>query len=287
MPAQRHWDVLPMCPCADPLLQYGCDRKNTPAMTNHGLAKGLQSLQIMLDFFNITNELIVQQHVHSKVAYLPMEGACQDPVFNTWHVLFMRDVVLRHLAQQPMAAAAPKDFASHIPGSKKKHMVVLRRSSYSKFTRNGADLVRQWDESFQTKLLTMLSEWFGADYAIHLLSDQDERYMNCFACQAQLLSTATVLVGMHGAGLGLMLYMPPQSAVVEIAPYGNDGRCLLGGGPFSRLAAVMAHNYMIHYPPYEELVWKTARASKSAEFNLTRLGVHMRSFLTAIRFIDS
>ena len=49
-------------------------------------------------------------------------------------------------------------------------------------------------------------------------------------------------------------YMRPSSAVVEFAPYANDARCLPGGGPFSRLAAVMSHNYMMHHPALEEYV---------------------------------
>ena len=89
--------------------------------------------------------------------------------------------------------------------------------------------------------------------------------------------------GVHGAGLSNMLYMRPNSAVVELAPYGNDGRCLLGGGPFSRLAAVMAHNYMIHHPLYGEFKWLTR--DMTCEFNITRFVVHIHSFLKSIDFV--
>ena len=33
-----------------------------------------------------------------------------------------------------------------------------------------------------------------------------------------------MITGVHGAGMGNSLYMQPNRAVVEIVPYGNDGR---------------------------------------------------------------
>jgi capsular polysaccharide biosynthesis protein len=106
--------------------------------------------------------------------------------------------------------------------------------------------------------------------------------MNNFTRQVEAFARTDILIGIHGAGLGMALYMPPNSAVVEIAPYGNDGRCLLGGGPFSRLSAVMSHNYMIHHPTYEEWKWLPA---KTSEFNLTYFMIHLQSFLTSIDFL--
>lgn len=48
--------------------------------------------------------------------------------------------------------------------------------------------------------------------------------MKSFEHQVRAMAETTVLIGAHGAGLGLSLYMSPNSAVVEMAPYGNDGR---------------------------------------------------------------
>ena len=54
--------------------------------------------------------------------------------------------------------------------------------------------------------------------------------------QVRAFAETDVLIGIHGAGLASQIYMAPNSAVVEIAPYSNDARCVLGGGPFSRAA---------------------------------------------------
>ncbi|RYY89368.1 DUF563 domain-containing protein [archaeon] len=205
---------------------------------------------------------------------MPMEGACQDPVYNTWQILYMRDMVLKHIDSRPyhrVAAALSAvgrrkqnnvldyhpypyntsvqiNFNSNSQLKRKKVMLLLQRTSSSSFTRNSHDLVRQWNDIFTYSLLRALDQSYGGEYEVRVLSDQNLDYMNCFVCQAALLADTDVLIGMHGAGLGLMLYMPPNKAVIEIAPYANDGRCLLGAGPFSRLATLTSLNYMIHYP---------------------------------------
>ena len=72
--------------------------------------------------------------------------------------------------------------------------------------------------------------------------------------------------------------MPTNSAVMEIAPYQNDARCLLGGGPFSRASVLLGHDYAMHHPVMDEYVWK----HRAAEFNITRFSQHLKSFLKNI-----
>ena len=160
-------------------------------------------------------------------------------------------------------------------------MLVIKRSSKSRHTRNGHDLVRQWSDVFANRLLEALQLRFSS-YRVELFSDRDEHLMQCYTCQIQKFASAKVLIGVHGAGLGNMIYMQPNSAVVELAPYGNDGRCLLGGGPFSRAASVLSHNYMMHQPPTDEYVWDTG--DSSAEFDMDRFVEHIDSFLRSIQF---
>jgi hypothetical protein len=118
--------------------------------------------------------------------------------------------------------------------------------------------------------------------------------------------------------------MKPNSAVVELCPYGNDGRCLLGlhihilsfsfylrlflllcfaeiigaiqeimiiimiryvmlfvgGGPFSRAAVVLSHNYMIHHPPKSEFKWMLS--DMTSEFNIERFILHISSYLQSV-----
>jgi len=217
------------------------------------------------------DRLVVHKHVYAEEAYLPMEGGCQDPVYNTWQILHMRKLFMQSLG---LVDSSPK--------GRKPVMLLLKRSSGSKHTRNGHDLVRQWNDEFTEKLLVNLQTTFPT-YNVVLYSDRNDTMMRCYGCQIRAFAEADVLIGVHGAGLGNMIYMKPNSAVVELAPYGNDGRCLLGGGPFSRAAAVLAHNYMMHQPPYEEFKWITK--DSTSEFNITRFVTHVHSFLKSIEFV--
>ena len=259
------------------LLQYpdikllvGCDIKNSIKATNKGLRQGLQALQPMLKFIGISpKRLIIHRHVYANEIYLPMEGACQDPVYNTWQLLYMRDYIFKRLmiydedhanAKTTSAITTSNNSTSissrdnnnsrnyyhdhqhrthpyhhhhhHLHDKKdfkKPIMLLLKRSSNSRHTRNGHDLVRQWNNEFTNILMNELQQTFMNHYDIQLYSDRNESMMNCFECQIKIFHQAKVLIGVHGAGLSYMLYMNPNSAVVELAPYPNDGRCLLGG----------------------------------------------------------
>lgn len=227
------------------------------------------------------DRLIVHRHVYANQIFLPMEGGCQDPVYNTWLVLHMRNYFMESLGLPSKTMRLPNP-SRHIQGISMPVMLLMKRSSNSKHTRNGHDLVRQWSDTFTSDLLKALQSKFPR-YHVILVSDKNATVMGCHECQIREFNKADVLVAMHGAGLGNMLYMKPTGAIVELCPYGNDGRCLLGGGPFSRLAAVMSHNYMIHHPAYEEFKW--IKKDVSSEFNISRFVNHISSFLESIHFL--
>jgi len=262
---------------------FGCDVKNSIKATNKGLRQGLQAIQPMLEAIGIsTDRLIIHKHVYAREIYLPMEGACQDPVYNTWQLLHMRQYFLDKLKLQktqlnddyhtssttttitnsntstisPNADAntstsnhhdnisdsiennssntrrideSNNSASYHNHYHSKPIMLLLKRSSNSRHTRNGHDLVRQWNNDFTMLLMNELQRTFINHYDIRIYSDRNESVMKCFECQIQIFHEAKVLIGVHGAGLSYMLYMQPNSAVVELAPYPNDGRCLLGG----------------------------------------------------------
>ena len=140
--------------------------------------------------------------------------------------------------------------------------------------------MRQWSDDFASKITLALKQAFK-DYEIVVLSDRNATLMGCHRCQISLVADADVLIGIHGAGLAHQLYMKPNGAVFEIGPYQNDGRILLGGGPFSRLATLLAHNYAIHHPPHEEYKWI---GRESSELDISSMINHLKSFLNGIRF---
>ena len=252
---------------------YGCDTKKTRRLTQKGLELGIAAMKLYFELLGLSpDRLIVHKHVFAREIYLPMEGGCQDPVFNTWQVLMMRRLFLNRLG-----------IPFNLPPSNKPIMLLVKRSSSSKSTRNSGDLVRQWSEVFTKRLLNALVIKFPG-YTVQLYDDKDPLLMGCMGCQIKMFAYADVVVGMHGAGLSNIIYMRQNSVVVEFCPYGNDGRCLLGGGPFNRAAVLLSHDYLVHYALKSEYVFD--RKTVSAEFDIIRFVDHIHTFLVSSKRLN-
>ena len=260
-----HLEFLQQNP--DIKILYGCDSKKTKRLTQKGLELGVAAMKLFFELLDLDpNRLIVHQHVYANEVYLPMEGGCQDPVYNTWQILTMRQFFLKKIGIG----------ANYFSLASKPIMLVVKRSSSSKSTRNSGDLVRQWSEKFTKRLQDSLVAKFPG-YDVKLFDDKDPLLMGCIACQIKKFAEASVVVGMHGAGLANIIYMRPNSAVIEFCPYGNDGRCIIGGGPFNRAAVLLSHDYLVHYALKSEYVFDVKTAS--AEFDVARFVNHIHSFL--------
>ncbi len=357
----------------DVKILFGCDSRKTGKATDAGVKYAFMAVRPLMEMVGISmDRLILHTHVYADEIYLPMEGACQDPVYNTWSVLQMRKLFLNlvgydHLAlrtgiiderslyineiaivdtvdmkedynyanvsrklpevaieannQQSLEEiTAALDTMKKMKGvitstsssstggvtmrEKSRHgndynndeklfrkdstevhmgkmkMVLLKRSNGAKHTRNGHDLVRQWSDEFASRIAKALEQEFK-NYRVEIMSDRNTTLMSCHHCQVAMVADADVLIGVHGAGLAHQLYMKPNSAVMEIGPYQNDGRIFLGGGPFSRLATLLSHNYAIHHPPHNEYKWI---GRETSELSISSLIQHLKSFLGSVGF---
>jgi len=82
----------------DVRIVWGCDTKPKARLTQAGLEAGLQAMQPFMEMVGLSMErLVVHQHVYAQEAWYPMEGGCQDPVYNTWQILRMRQVFFRKM----------------------------------------------------------------------------------------------------------------------------------------------------------------------------------------------
>jgi len=187
------------------LWKIGCDSKKDKTLTEAGIRYSLLTLKPFMDIIGISmDRLVVHKHVFADEIYLPMEGACQDPVYNTWQVLNMRRMFLDKVNMQHF---------EENPSDQKRQMVLLKRSVGAKHTRNNHDLVRQWSDEFAEKLLSALKESFQS-YDVKLFTDKNSTLMDCHMCQVEAIAHADVLVGVHGAGLAHQLYMRPNRFAV-------------------------------------------------------------------------
>ena len=92
----------------DVKIMFGCDSKKKDYITQAGLAHGLQSIRPFFELVGLDmGRIVVHKHVHADEVYLPMEGGCQDPVYQTWPILHMRKVFMRRagIEWEPSPAA--------------------------------------------------------------------------------------------------------------------------------------------------------------------------------------
>ena len=89
------------------------------------------------------------------------------------------------------------------------------------------------------------------NHSIHTLSTGNSIQDGCLACQIKTYSQTDVLVGLHGAGMTNMVFMPPGSLVVEIVGK-FDGRMLPLCGYHSSLAAMYGHHHFLYYYDWKD-----------------------------------
>jgi len=173
---------------------------------------------------------------------VPRDGACQDLMFNRWEFMKMRGMVLHRAGLGdrvawavrrrpiPNSDTSSRTIVAHLGGDAEAAMVpgkpvmlVLQRSRGKMSARSG-DVTRIWSDVFFEEIVGAISEAFP-HYQVVTFSDKNVTLLQCIECQMELFSRSTVMVGMHGAGLSNMMFMPLGATVVEITP-GLDGRML-------------------------------------------------------------
>ena len=122
---------------------------------------------------------------------------------------------------------------------------MVAQRSRSKFSARKGDVTRLWTDEFFRRILLGIRVAFP-NYVVVPFSDQNSTLMNCISCQLELFSRTTVFIGMHGAGLSNLAFMPVGGVVIEITPT-TDGRMMPWSGPFSRLAMASGiHHYIFN-----------------------------------------
>jgi len=59
--------------------------------------------------------------------------------------------------------------------------------------------------------------WFTVVYASQKI---DQGFLQTIEAQAALMANTGLLIGLHGAGMENIIFMPRRSAVIEVFPYG-------------------------------------------------------------------
>ena len=73
-----------------------------------------------------------------------------------------------------------------------------------------------------------------------VINSHDTYWTNCMSCQIRTYASTDILIGLHGAGLTNIVFMPPNSLVIELAAQ-FDGRMQPVCGYHGPLAGKSSH----------------------------------------------
>jgi Glycosyltransferase 61 len=82
------------------------------------------------------------------------------------------------------------------------------------------------------------------DHEVFIVRDDDPDWRDCFACQVRAYANTEVLVGIHGAGLTNVMFLPPGAILVEIAGT-FDGRTVPVCGYFGPTAGELTTSMLL------------------------------------------
>lgn len=212
---------------------------------------------------------LVNGTVFAKQAYMPREGACQEPGYNMWELFNLREVLLARAAKQigtggrnnsrgwPSLSFGFEDLlrpesdlqTDGNPANTRPLLLLLKRSA-SPYTKNQNDYTRRrWPGRVGgAGAVRAFLERAFPDHNVAIFSDLDSEMMECLACQAQLFNRAAIVVAMHGAGLTNTIYMQPGGLVVECVP-NFDARMAPLVGIFPRLSAIAGLHHFTYWIP--------------------------------------
>jgi hypothetical protein len=180
---------------------------------------------------------LINGTVFATEAALPREGGCQDVSYNAWEAVHMRGTLIMMANQDSRA-----DFIS----SNVRRLVIISRSR-SKYAQNLFDYkLRRWPpRDFLPNLVVAFQDEFP-ELQVEVFFDSNETIMSCQSCQIKMFSTATIVVGFHGAGLAHTLFMPRGGVVVELTRDFNSKHAP-AIGIFSILSRIVGLNHFLYF----------------------------------------
>lgn len=249
-----------------------------------------------LVWLGLEKRIVSDTIIVDKTGYFPREGNCQDALYNAVELRATRKILVEKAsAKVPMirtwinrvpfqpssrsilakglfstfsyADKAPEgDVGEAMALDKASHFVVLIVMRMSK------DVVgeRNWRPDTLDRLQASLTDILFTkspmkaikNKDIWVFSDNDVDLMSCIPCQIAMFSQASVVIGLHGAGLANTIYMKPGGYVVEVVPV-FDTRFLPVVGIFPRLSSTMGLNHFTYYPHFKDFETDAASVLRS------------------------
>ena len=152
---------------------------------------------------------LINGTVYAREAYLPREGGCQDPGYNAWEVVTMREKLLE-------LAGIHEDHYNDKEAQPRTIVIISRIGSG--FTNNKSDYIRYWYRKVLMELLVGLKRLFPT-HPVNIFSDADRKLMESYPQQIKMFYDADIVIAFHGAGMMNTIFMKPGGVVMEVLPY--------------------------------------------------------------------
>jgi len=128
------------------------------------------------------------------------------------------------------------------PSQERKNLIIQHRHCETDTT---CKHWREWPLYLLRVFETQFKELFP-NHNVITISSGNKNWTECVACQIREYAKADILIGLHGAGLTNMIFMPPNSLLMEIMGQ-FDGRMLPLCGYHGSLAASFGVHHALHY----------------------------------------
>lgn len=142
---------------------------------------------------------------------------------------------------------------------------------------------RTWDNETIGAVVTQFQLKFP-NHNVIVINSHDSYWTDCMTCQIRTYANADILVGLHGAGLTNLIFMPPDSLVIELVAQ-FDGRMLPVCGYHGPLAAVFGVHHYIHYWDWKLLLTTRPKGEKKVLLNPGAIALESFTFFNDLKLL--
>ena len=200
---------------------------------------GIATRNRILDLLDIPLDRIISGPVLANEVYLPKAPACNRVLFQPYEIRYMTNILIEKAAARMKTINAPPR-----PESNKPYMVILDRPCATQ--EDCLKTWREWDRPTFQEVVYAFKSKFSGTHEILVMSPDDKEMVNCLACQIDIYKKTDILIGLHGAGVTNLMFMKPNSVLIELVGQFDGRMAPVCGyhGPFAQIFGI--HHY-IHY----------------------------------------
>jgi len=233
----------------------------------------------VFQLLGIAEERIVSGYLITKEVYITKHTVCNLPIVSAFEVRLLSERLIQAAWKEINATATNSSSSSSLllppfvmqyqgqtypdkannhneTNSKKKYfypkriLLQIRECFFNNATNDNvamvsSDCLRGWYKEDYTLLLTTLHTYFPLAEILSISNTNASKY-DCLSCEIVGYQQIDLLIGIHGAGLTNVMFLSPNSVVVEITGQ-YDGRMMPYCGYHGGLASLFGVHHVVYY----------------------------------------